>query len=140
MSLFHGLVISVVSLLMLLLVLICLEKTLDNLLVYELEICRYLFNSFLDYCLQISKFLVLLYRFCSIFIKNFLCNKTFSVANGPLTFLFLQLFRKRFTQLIILSVLRKVNLFNNVLIGFCKSSVVASNCSTFFSLSQIHFR
>ena len=37
------------------------------------------------------------------------------------------LLRKQFTQPNIISVLRKVNLFNNVSIGFCKPKVVASN-------------
>ena len=68
-------------------------------------------------CLLISKFSVLLYKFCVLFIKNFPCSKTLSAVSGPLTLLFLQFFKKRFIQLNILSVLRKVNLFNNVSIG-----------------------
>ena len=46
--------------------------------------------------------------------------------------LFLQLLKKRFTELNILGVLRKVNLFNHVSIGFCKSTVEASNSLTIF--------
>ena len=78
--------------------------------------------------------MVLLYRFCSLFIKNFLCIKTFSVVSGPLTLLFLHLFRKRSTQLNILSILREADLFNNVSIGFCKSTVVGNSLSFFLSI------
>ena len=70
--------------------------------------------------------------------KNFFCTKNFSNVCESLTLFFLQLCKKPFTQLNILSVLRKVNFFNNVSIGLPKSMVVASNSLTFFSLSQIH--
>ena len=76
--------------------------------------------------------MVLLCRFCSPFIKNFLCTKTFSAVSGPLTLLFLQLFRKQFAQNNIPIASRQLNLFNNVSFGFCKSTVVAGSSLIFF--------
>ena len=93
--------------------------------------CRFILRF--NCCLLILIILVSLYWFCSLFIKNFLCTKTFSVVSRSLTLL-----KKWFTQRNILSVSNEVNLFNNVSIGFRKLLLAIMGCSGQFLQSPNH--
>ena len=109
-SLPHGLFVSVIPLLILLL---------EDWFFWNKYwiIALYINVTFLDiflihfqFQLLSTSFKVLLCKFCSLFMKNVVFIKTFSVDREPLILFFLQLCKKRFTQLNILSVLRKIHM------------------------------